>query len=247
MGAKGKTRLDVLLVRRGFAESRTRAQALIMAGKVVVGEHRVDKSGTLVDDQISVRVKSPDHPYVSRGGVKLAGALADFGLAVDDKIAIDVGASTGGFTDCLLQHGARRVYALDVGRAQLHEKLRRDPRVISREGINVRHLKANDLPEPAHLAVFDLSFISLRLVLPPILPHLVAGGLILAMVKPQFEVGKDRVGKGGIVRDAELRRQVVDDMADFAGTIGLRVLGRGLSQLPGADGNQEEFLYLALR
>jgi 23S rRNA (cytidine1920-2'-O)/16S rRNA (cytidine1409-2'-O)-methyltransferase len=239
-----KQRLDQLVFERGLAGSRSRAQALILAGRVVVDDHRVDKPGTRVDPGALIRIKGSDHPYVSRGGVKLQGALEEFSLEVRGLVALDVGASTGGFCDCLLQHGAERVYALDVGRGQLHNKLLGDPRVVSIEGQNIRELKAGALDEKVDLAVMDLSFISLRLALPQLLPHLKPGGRILALVKPQFEVGRGRVGKGGIVRDEKLREEAVEGIARFAESLGLKVEGRTESRLPGADGNVEYFLLL---
>ncbi len=242
--ADKKQRLDRLLFERGLAESRSRAQALILAGRVVVGDHRVDKAGTRVFTDAEIRVKGPDHLYVSRGGVKLKGALEEFSLTVSGLVALDVGASTGGFCDCLLQRGVKHVYALDVGRGQLHDKLRRDPRVTSIERVNVRKLKADALPQKVDLAVMDLSFISLKLALPPILPHLKKGARILALVKPQFEVGLGQVGKGGIVRDEKLREEAVDGIAEFAQSLGLVVAGRCRSSIQGAAGNVEYFLLL---
>ncbi len=239
--------MDQLLVERGLAPSRARAAALILAGRVVVGDNRVDKPGTRVPADSPIRLKGRDHPYVSRGGVKLAGALDEFGFEVRDLVALDVGASTGGFTDCLLQRGAKRVYALDVGRAQLHQKLRDDPRVVVMERVNVRHLKPEDLPEPVDLAVFDLSFISLELAVAPVLACLEPGGHMIPLVKPQFEVGKGRVGRGGIVRDEALRLQSLDRIEDHARSLGLKVLGRTQSSPPGADGNIEFFLFLGTR
>jgi 23S rRNA (cytidine1920-2'-O)/16S rRNA (cytidine1409-2'-O)-methyltransferase len=244
--AKKQQRLDQLVFERGLAESRSRAQALILAGRVVVDDHRVDKPGTRIDPGAQIRIKGTDHPWVSRGGVKLQGALKEFALQVEGLVALDVGASTGGFTDCLLQHGAKHVYALDVGRGQLHNKLVGDDRVESIEGQNIRELEKDALSEQVDLAVMDLSFISLRLALPPVLPHLKPGGRILALVKPQFEVGKGQVGKGGIVRDEKLREEAVEDIAQFAESLGLKVLGRSQSCLAGADGNIEYFLQLSL-
>ena len=206
--AEKKQRLDQLVCSRGLAESRSRAQALILAGRVVVDDHRVDKPGTRIAQNARIRVKGPEHPYVSRGGVKLEGALEEFSLEVAGLIALDVGASTGGFSDCLLQRGAKRVYALDVGRGQLHNKLRQDPRVESIEGQNVRELAADALDEKADLIVMDLSFISLKLALPPVLPHMKPGGKILALVKPQFEVGKGQVGKGGVQYPGNARQRL---------------------------------------
>ena len=243
--AQKKQRLDQLVFERGLAESRSRAAALILAGRVIVGDHRVDKPGTKVDPEAQIRIKGSDHPYVSRGGVKLQGALEEFALQAEGMVALDVGSSTGGFTDCLLQHGAERVYALDVGRGQLHNKLVKDARVESIEGQNIRELEEDALSEKVDLAVMDLSFISLRLALPNVLPHLKPGGKILALVKPQFEVGKGQVGKGGIVRDEKLREEAVEEIARFAESLGLKVEGRSRSCLPGADGNIEYFLLLS--
>jgi 23S rRNA (cytidine1920-2'-O)/16S rRNA (cytidine1409-2'-O)-methyltransferase len=239
-----KCRLDQLLVDRELCESRTKAAALILAGHVVVGENRQDKPGAQVSTDVHIRLKQPDHSYVSRGGVKLAGALDDFGMNVRDLIALDVGASTGGFTDCLLQRGAVKVYALDVGRGQLHATLLRDPRVILFDKKNVRTLEPGDLPELVDLAVMDLSFISLRLALAPVINCLVPGGQIVALVKPQFELGKGNVGKGGVVHDEALQKAAVAGIVAFAQTLNLSVIGQAISKLPGADGNIEYFLRL---
>lgn len=244
MEKKRKMRLDKLVCERGLCESRTRAQALIMAGQVIVAEQRIDKPGTLVDAAAEIRLKQPDHPYASRGGVKLAGALDDLGLDVRGLTVLDVGASTGGFTDCMLQRGAARVYALDVGRGQLHNKLVHDERVVRIEGVNVRKLRPDALPERVDLATFDLSFISLKLAIEPVMAQLKPGGQMLLMVKPQFEVGRGKVGKGGIVRDPELRRKAVLGIAEFAKGLGLKKKGERPSRLRGADGNQEMFLLL---
>ena len=183
-----KERLDVLVHARGLAESLPRAQALILAGQVVVNDQRVDKPGTKVPAEAELRLKGEVMPYVSRGGLKLKGAIDRFKLDVRGAVCADIGASTGGFTDCLLQEGATRVYAIDVGRGQLHEKLRRDPRVLSKERVNARHLTDEDLPEKVQVIVIDVSFISLEVVLPAVLPRLTPGGLLIALIKPQFEV-----------------------------------------------------------
>ena len=187
-----KERLDVLVVERGLAESRTKAQALILAGQVVVADQRVDKPGAQVPVDAELRLKGEVLPYVSRGGLKLKAAMDRFGLDVRGRVGADIGASTGGFTDCLLQEGAIRVHAIDVGYGQLHEKLRTDPRVRSRERVNARYLTAEDLPEKVGVVVIDVSFISLTQVLPSVLPFLEPGGLLVALVKPQFEVGRER-------------------------------------------------------
>ncbi len=237
-----KERLDLLLTQRGLAESRTKAQALILAGVVVVGDQRVDKPGALVDREAEVRLKGEQLPYVSRGGLKLKGALDHFRLPVRGQVCADIGASTGGFTDCLLQEGATRVHAIDVGYGQLHEKLRQDPRVRSRERVNARNLTDEDLPEPVGVVVIDVSFISLRLVLPAVLAKLSPGGVLIALVKPQFEVGREHVGKGGVVKDAAARQQAIDGMVAFVKDQGLTVLGTIDSSIPGPAGNLEALL-----
>lgn len=237
-----KERLDVLLVERGLAETRTKAQALVLAGQVVVGDQRVDKPGTRVPVDAELRLKGEVLPYVSRGGLKLKVAIDAFHLDVRGRVCADIGASTGGFTDCLLQEGAARVHAIDVGWGQLHEKLRADPRVVSRERVNARHLTDEELPEPVGVVVIDVSFISLKLVLPAVLPKLSPGGLLIALVKPQFEVGRDRIDKGGVVRDAEARREAIDDVTGFVRGEGLEVVGRIDSPVPGPAGNVEALL-----
>jgi 23S rRNA (cytidine1920-2'-O)/16S rRNA (cytidine1409-2'-O)-methyltransferase len=237
-----KERLDVLVVERGLAESRTRAQALILAGQVIVGEQRVDKPGSLVPLEAELRLKGEVLPYVSRGGLKLKAAIDRFGLDVRGRVAADIGASTGGFTDCLLQEGALRVHAIDVGYGQLHEKLRTDARVRSRERVNARYLTAEDLPEPVQVLVLDVSFISLTQVLPAVLPFLRPGGLLVALVKPQFEVGPDKVGKGGVVKDAHARQEALDKMVSFVTERGLRVRGVMDSTVPGPAVNIEALL-----
>jgi 23S rRNA (cytidine1920-2'-O)/16S rRNA (cytidine1409-2'-O)-methyltransferase len=237
-----KERLDVLVVERGLAETRTKAQALILAGKLVVGGQRVDKPGTRVPVDAELRLKGEVLPYVSRGGLKLKSAIDAFHLDVRGQVCADIGAGTGGFTDCLLQEGAARVYAIDVGRGQLHERLRVDPRVVSRERVNARHLTDADLPEPVGVVVIDVSFISLKLVLPAVLPRLQGGGLLVALVKPQFEVGPERIDKGGVVRDAAARQEAIDGIASFVRAAGLTVLGVIDSPVPGPAGNVEALL-----
>ncbi len=237
-----KERLDVLVVERGLAESRTRAQALILAGQVVVDDQRIDKPGTRVAVDAELRLKGEVLRYVSRGGLKLEGALEHFQLDVTGAVCADIGASTGGFTDCLLQRGAVKVHAIDVGYGQLHEKLRRDPRVISRERVNARHLTDDDLPEPVSVIVIDVSFISLTLVLPPVLPRLLEGGVLVALVKPQFEVGPANIDKGGVVRDAVARQQSIDDITAFVRAQGLTVRGVIDSPIAGPAGNVEALL-----
>ena len=239
-----KVRLDSLLVERGLAESRSRAQALILSGAVLVGNRPADKAGMAVAPDAEIRIRGGDNPYVSRGGLKLRGALDAFGLYVQDRVALDVGASTGGFTDCLLQAGAAKVYALDVGYGQLAWKLREDSRVVCIERTNIRHYDGRDIRDPIDIAVVDASFISLRLVVPSVLKLIPDGALLLVLVKPQFEVGRDHVGKGGVVRDPELHEQVVADLEAFCRERGLSVLGRCASPIDGPAGNREFFLYL---
>ena len=240
-----RVRIDRLLVERGLAASRERARRLVMAGGVLVGERPVTKPGAEVAADAEVRLRGGDSPYVSRGGEKLAGALDAFGLAVRDLVALDVGASTGGFTDCLLERGARRVIALDVGYGQLAWKLRQDSRVVVIERTNARRLTPAMLPEAPELAVVDVSFISLATVLPAIAGVLTPGGTIVALVKPQFEVGRGRVGKGGVVRDPALRAEAVASVRAAAARLGLAVKGEAESILPGPKGNREVFVWLA--
>ncbi len=239
-----KIRLDLLLVERGLTPSRERARALILAGHVLVNGTPVSKVGALVPTESAVILKSPDQPYVSRGGLKLAAALSSFNIDVTGQVALDVGASTGGFTDCLLQHGAARVYCVDVGYGQLAWRLRQDPRVIVLERTNIRYLPREAIPEEMDLAVADVSFISLKLVLPQILQFLRPDGLIIALVKPQFEVGKGQVGKGGVVRDPQQQQQVVAEIQKFAQGLGLAAEGVIPSPILGPKGNQEYLLYL---
>jgi 23S rRNA (cytidine1920-2'-O)/16S rRNA (cytidine1409-2'-O)-methyltransferase len=239
-----RLRLDRLLVERGLARTRERAQALVMSGVVRIDGRPAVKAGALVPSGAAVSVAAPDHPYVGRGGIKLAGALARFAVDPSGRVALDVGASTGGFTDCLLQRGAARVYALDVGRGLLDWSLRNDPRVVVLEGRNARRLAPGDLPEPVDLAVVDVSFISLRLILPVLPPLLRAAGTTLALVKPQFEVGRGQVGPGGIVRQPERQSRVLRDIAAAASAAGLAVMAACPSPIRGAEGNREFFLHL---
>ena len=213
-----KQRLDVVLTKRGLAPSRARAQALILAGKVRLNDEVVSKAGTQIMVDARIEVETPDHPYVSRGALKLAAALDAFGISPEDLDCLDVGASTGGFTDLLLERGARRVIALDVGRGQLDWRLRNDPRVVVMERVNARHLDSTSLPFTVGLAVVDVSFISLRLVVPALLSHLLPAAWLVCLVKPQFEAGRGQVGKGGIVRDDSTRREAIDDTDDFTCT-----------------------------
>ena len=241
--ARGKQRLDLLLVERGLAESREQARRLIMAGEVLVDEQVSDKPGRTVSRDATLRVREP-LPYGSRGGQKLAAALQAFPVPVEHITAIDVGASTGGFTDCLLQHGASRVFAIDVGYGQLAWKLRSDPRVIPLERTNIRHLTHLPGGVLADLAVIDASFISLTLVLPPTLNLLTAEGEVVALIKPQFEAGQEDVGKGGVVRDAKVHQRVLQESFDLAASLGLTVAGLIASPLLGPAGNVEFLIWL---
>lgn len=242
--SRSKIRLDKLLVDRGLAGSRERARALILAGRVLVDEQRIDKAGSQVAVDAELRVRGGDIPYVSRGGLKLEAALKQFPVRVEGRVAIDVGASTGGFTDCLLQHGAARVYAVDVGYGQLAWNLRNDARVINLERTNIRHLAPDRLDPRPDLAVIDASFISLAKVLPPTLALLRSPADIVALVKPQFEVGRGRVGKGGVVRDPALRQKALQDVVAVALELGLAV-GKSIeSPVPGPKGNREFLLHL---
>ena len=215
---------------------------MILAGLVELDGRRADKAGAAVAADAAVTVAGPEHPYVSRGGVKLAAALDAFGIDPAGLVCLDVGASTGGFTDCLLQRGAARVYAIDVGYGQLDAKLRSDPRVVLREKQNARFLSREQVPEPAALAVFDLSFISVRLVLPAVVPLLAPAARIVVLVKPQFEAGREEVGKGGIVRSEQTRQRVVAEIERFGINLGLAVVGAVPSPITGARGNREFLL-----
>jgi 23S rRNA (cytidine1920-2'-O)/16S rRNA (cytidine1409-2'-O)-methyltransferase len=239
-----KERLDTLLVDRGLAETRAKAQALILAGRVEVAGRVETKAGAQSPGDVQIALKAAPHQYVSRGGEKLAGALAHFQVHPAGQVALDVGASTGGFTHCLLVQGAAKVYAVDVGYGQLDASLRQDPRVVVLERRNIRHLPPEDVPEPVDLITLDLSFISLTLVLPKVLEFLRPGGEILALVKPQFEVGKGQVGKGGVVRDPKLQQDAVEKVSQAARSLGLQVNPPFPSPLKGPKGNQEYFLYL---
>ncbi|UPG74403.1 TlyA family RNA methyltransferase [Roseomonas gilardii subsp. gilardii] len=235
------------MVDRGLAESRTRAQALILAGKVFSGEARVDKPGQPVKPDMPLQVRGQEHPWVSRGGVKLAHALGHFGLTPDGRTCIDVGASTGGFTDVLLKHGATKVYAVDVGHGQLAWSLRQDPRVVVMERTNARYLDTTHVPEPLDAVVCDASFIGLRTVLPAALGLAAPGAWAAALIKPQFEAGPDAVGKGGVVRDPNVHRRVCGMIRDWwAGLEGWSVLGVTESPITGPEGNKE-FLIAARR
>lgn len=244
---KARTRLDVLLVERGLAASRERARALILAGQVRLKGQPVTKAGASVPAEAEVTVDAPDHPYVSRGGLKLAHALDAFAIDVRGRLGLDIGASTGGFTDVLLQRGATRVVALDVGHGQIDWKLRSDARVIVVERVNARTLTGAQLPADARqfgIITLDVSFISLRLVLPVVPALLVRDGDVVALVKPQFEAGRSEVGKGGVIRDDEVRRRVVDEVAAAAVALGLEPAGTTDSPIAGMEGNREILMHL---
>lgn len=236
-------RLDERVVADGIAETRSRAQALILAGRILVDDVPVDKAGARVGDASHVRLKGDLPRFVSRGGDKLDGALDDLRVDVAGLRCLDVGASTGGFSDCLLQRGAAEIVAVDVGRGQLHEKLRQDPRVRSVEKTNARTLTRDAVPETIELVVIDVSFISLRQILPSV-AEVAPGAPVVALVKPQFEVGREHVGKGGVVRDDSQRAKAVDDISSFAAELGYHEAGRSESRLAGPKGNREVFLLL---
>ncbi len=237
-------RADIAVFEQGLAPSRERARALILAGQVLCGDRPVEKAGDLLPAGMALRVRGEPMPYVSRGGLKLAHALDAFAVDVKGAVAVDIGASTGGFSDCLLQRGAARIYCIDVGHGQLDWKLASDPRVVVIDRTNIRHMPPDRIPERATLAVIDVSFISLRLVLPAVPPLLVPGSPVVALVKPQFEVGREKVGKGGIVRDDEDRRQALADVAQAARSLGFAVLGETTSPITGGKGNVEFLIHL---
>lgn len=241
-----RERIDKLLVERGLASSRTRAQAMVMAGAVLVEDQRVEKPSELISLDAQVRLKGANDPaarYVGRGGVKLEAALREFAIDVRGLLCLDIGASTGGFTDCLLQHGAAKVMAVDVGHNQLDWRLRNDPRVESREGVNARYLKPEDFATPFDLATMDVSFISATKVLPAVVSLLTDGALVITLIKPQFEVGRGEVGRGGIVTDPRQHARVIEEVNDAAQSLGLKIRGVIESPIRGAEGNQE---FLAL-
>jgi 23S rRNA (cytidine1920-2'-O)/16S rRNA (cytidine1409-2'-O)-methyltransferase len=239
-----KTRLDLLLVERGLAPSRERARALVIAGQVTVDGAVVSKAGTGVSHEATVVLATPDHPYVGRGGLKLAHALDVFGIAVAGRQGLDIGASTGGFTDVLLQRGAARVVALDVGHGQLDWRLRNDPRVVVLEGVNARHLAPDGIPGPVDVVTIDVSFISLALVLPRVPPLLQSGADVVALVKPQFEAERGEVGKKGVVRDPAVRERAIERVTQAAAASGLARAGLTHSPITGAEGNVEYLLHL---
>ncbi len=243
MSLENKLRLDLLLVERGLVDTRERAQGLILSGSVLVDEKRIDKVGKRIPINAELRLLGKGIPYVSRGGLKLERAIEAFSITVRDKIVLDVGASTGGFTDCLLQKGAKKVYTVDVGYGQLAWKLRKDPRVVVIERQNIRTLSEKVFQEELDLATIDCSFISLKIVLPKVRSLVRETGEILALLKPQFEVGKGEVGKGGIVKDPGLHEKVIREIADLAQGLNLNLLRTVESPILGAKGNREFFLY----
>jgi len=239
----GKVRLDILIVKRGLAESREKAQAIIAAGYVFVNDQKLDKSGSHVRGDADIRIVNEMHSYVSRGGLKLEAALQQFSIVVEGKIALDVGASTGGFTDCLLQHGAKVVYAVDVGYGQIAWKLRKNPRVVIIERTNIRNMDEKLITTTLDIVVIDVSFISLEKVIPAILKFMKTGSELIALIKPQFEVGRKQVGKGGVVRNAVARDVAVNRIRDFVSKLGLNVKGVVRSPILGRNGNEEYLLY----
>jgi len=239
-----KSRLDKLLVNRQLVPTRQKAQAMIGAGLVFVNDRLADKAGSMFAADCRIDIRGDACPYVSRGGLKLAAGLQAFHIDPQDYVCADIGASTGGFTDCLLQHGARRVYAIDVGYGQLAWKLRQDERVIVLERKNARFLTAADIPEPLDLAVIDAAFISLKLLIPPLLALFKGPAVIVALIKPQFEAGKGEVGKGGVVRDPARHQQIIAAIIEFAATLGLQSLGVSPSPILGPKGNREFLVHL---
>ena len=243
---KIKKRLDVLLVEQGYADSRTKAQAIIMSGQVYVDGQKADKPGMSFDETLPLEVRGATCPYVSRGGLKLEKALRDFGVDPTGFVCSDSGASTGGFTDCLLQQGASKVFAIDVGYGQLDWKIRSDPRVVVMERTNVRYVTPEQLGEPLDLSVIDVSFISLKIVLPVIKTFLKSTGQVLCLIKPQFEAGKDKVGKKGVVRDPQTHKEVLDGFVALANELEFKILGLTFSPVKGPEGNIEFLGHLTL-
>lgn len=238
-----RIRLDKLLVESGISPTRERAKALIMSGSVLVGESSIDKAGTLVSADAEITIKGQDNPYVSRGGLKLKGAFEKFGIDVKDLVAFDIGVSTGGFTDCLLQEGARKVYAIDVGYGQLAWKLRQDKRVVVFERSNIRYFSGEGIEDEIDIVTIDVSFISLKLVIPVVVKLIPEDAVILALVKPQFEAGRGEVGKKGVVRDPAVHKRVVDGIVEFARGLNLEIIGTCESPVTGPAGNKEFFIY----
>lgn len=243
---KIKKRLDVLLVERLYADSRTKAQAIIMSGNVYVNGQKADKPGTSFEETVDIEVRGAVCPYVSRGGLKLEKALRDFGVKPEGYVCSDSGASTGGFTDCLLQQGAKKVFAIDVGYGQLDWKIRSDERVVVMERTNIRYVTPDDLGEPLDLSVIDVSFIGLEIVLPTIKTLLKPTGQVLCLIKPQFEAGKENVGKKGVVRDPKIHKMVLDNFVSLVDSLGFRILGLTFSPVKGPEGNIEFLGHLTL-
>ena len=243
---KIKKRLDVLLTEQGYADSRTKAQAIIMSGMVYVDGQKADKPGVSYEETVAIEVRGAACPYVSRGGLKLEKALRDFGVKPDGFVCSDSGASTGGFTDCLLQQGASKVFAIDVGYGQLDWKIRSDPRVVVMERTNIRYVTPEQLGEPLDLSVIDVSFIGLEIVLPTIKTLLKPTGQVLCLIKPQFEAGKENVGKKGVVRDPKIHRMVLDNFVSLVDSLGFRILGLTFSPVKGPEGNIEFLGHLTL-
>lgn len=243
---KIKKRLDVLLVEHGYADTRTKAQAIIMSGMVYMDGQKADKPGTSYEENVTLEVRGAACPYVSRGGLKLEKALRDFGVDPTGYVCSDSGASTGGFTDCLLQQGASKVFAIDVGYGQLDWKIRSDPRVVVMERTNVRYVTPEQLGEPLDLSVIDVSFISLKIVLPVIKTFLKPDGQVLCLIKPQFEAGKEKVGKKGVVREPETHKEVLDNFVELANSLDFHILGLTFSPVKGPEGNIEFLGHLTL-
>lgn len=241
-----KKRLDAILVEQGFFDTRSKAQAAIMAGQILVNDLKVDKPGTQVADEVKIKIIGSKLPYVSRGGLKLEKALKVFPITLKDKIVADIGASTGGFTDCSLQNGARKVYAIDVGYGQLAWSLRTDERVVNLERTNVRYLDESSLPEKIQIATIDVAFISLDKVLPAVKKLLSADGCVIALIKPQFEAGRDKVGKKGVVRDPKVHEEVIENVINMARGEKFGIGGLDYSPIKGPEGNIEYLLYLTL-
>ena len=239
-----KERLDVLLVKRNLAESREKAKAVIMSGNVFVEGQREDKAGTMFSEEVQIEIKGNVMPYVSRGGLKLEKAMANFNVDLQDKVCTDVGSSTGGFTDCMLQNGARKVFAIDVGRGQLAWKLRQDERVVCMEKTNIRYVTPEDFGEPIDFSSIDVSFISLTKVLLPIRNYLKEDGEIVALIKPQFEAGREKVGKKGVVREKSTHMEVIELVLSYALSIGFEVLNLEFSPIKGPEGNIEYLVHL---
>ena len=243
---KIKKRLDVLLTEQMYADTRSKAQAIIMAGQVYVNGQKADKPGTAYEETVQIEVRGVTCPYVSRGGLKLEKALRDFGVKPEGYVCSDSGASTGGFTDCLLQQGAKKVFAIDVGYGQLDWKIRSDERVVVMERTNIRYVTPEDLGEPLDLSVIDVSFISLKIVLPAIKTLLKPTGQVLCLIKPQFEAGKEKVGKKGVIREPEIHKEVLDSFVETVGELGFTILGLTFSPVKGPEGNIEFLGHLTL-